>query len=193
MSRREDILQLAIKNLSLYGYNGFSYADLAKEIGIAKASLHYHFASKEILAINICDYIENIWQARFDELIAQPSTISALQKMTSFIQSNLSQLKHNRMCALATLLSNYESLPNPLQQRVYSLVAFEYSLYQHFIQQAVEEGELSSNINVDHCVTELISMIKGALIYRRIGHEMGHKFNDPEHLLSNLYGAWRKQ
>ncbi len=191
MSRREDILQLAIKNLSLYGYNGFSYADLAKEIGIAKASLHYHFASKEILAMNICDSIEHYWQTHFDAISAETDT-SALEQMSEFIQANLAQLKHNRICALAALLNNYESLPNPLQQRVYDLVKFEYSLYYQFIQKAVNAGELDQSLNIDQCVAELISMIKGSLLYRRIGHEMGQKFNDSQNLLSNLYSAWRK-
>src|ERR1700690_1243911 len=28
------------------GYNGFSYADVATQVGVTKASLHYHFPSK---------------------------------------------------------------------------------------------------------------------------------------------------
>lgn len=192
MSRKEDILRLAIKNLSLYGYNGFSYADLAKEIGIAKASLHYHYASKEILAINICDSIEQHWQKRFDNISAQPN-LSALEQITEFIQSNLSQLKDNRICALVALLNNYESLPSELQKRVYDLVSYEYSIYYQFIQKAVNQSEVNDSLDIDHAAAELISMIKGSLIYRRIGHEMGQKFNDSHHLLTNLYGAWRKQ
>lgn len=192
MSRKEDILRLAIKNLSLYGYNGFSYADLAKDIGIAKASLHYHYASKELLAINICDSIEQHWQKCFDNISTQ-SDLSALEQMTEFIQSNLSQLKNNRICALAALLNNYESLPSELQKRVYELVSYEYSIYYQFIQKAVDLNEVNCSLNVDHATAELISMVKGSLIYRRIGHEMGQKFNDSQHLLTNLYGAWRKQ
>jgi len=28
------------------GFNGFSYADVAGDLGVTKASLHYHFRSK---------------------------------------------------------------------------------------------------------------------------------------------------
>jgi len=33
------------------GFDGFSYADLAADVGITKASIHHHFASKAILAV----------------------------------------------------------------------------------------------------------------------------------------------
>lgn len=34
-----------------YGYDGFSYAHLADEVGIRKASIHYHFPAKTDLAL----------------------------------------------------------------------------------------------------------------------------------------------
>src|SRR5258708_3171983 len=37
------------------GYNGFSYADIAAQLGVTKASLHYHFPSKAELG---CALIE---------------------------------------------------------------------------------------------------------------------------------------
>ena len=40
------ILDVAERLAQTQGYNGFSYADIAAELGITKASLHYHFASK---------------------------------------------------------------------------------------------------------------------------------------------------
>lgn len=35
------------------GYNSFSYADLAERVGITKASIHHHFASKSALVTTV--------------------------------------------------------------------------------------------------------------------------------------------
>jgi TetR/AcrR family transcriptional repressor of nem operon len=40
------VLDVAERLLQTRGYNGFSYADVAAELKITKASLHYHFACK---------------------------------------------------------------------------------------------------------------------------------------------------
>ncbi len=40
------ILDVAERLVQNRGFNGFSYADVASELGISKPSLHYHFASK---------------------------------------------------------------------------------------------------------------------------------------------------
>src|SRR5271166_6069351 len=40
------ILDVAEQLAQTRGYNGFSYADIAAELSVTKASLHYHFASK---------------------------------------------------------------------------------------------------------------------------------------------------
>src|ERR1051326_5309076 len=40
------ILDVAERLVQTRGFNGFSYADIAVEVGITKASLHYHFPTK---------------------------------------------------------------------------------------------------------------------------------------------------
>src|SRR5215211_135610 len=40
------ILDLAERLVQTRGFNGFSYADIASELGLTKASLHYHFPTK---------------------------------------------------------------------------------------------------------------------------------------------------
>src|SRR3954454_13730435 len=42
----ERILDSAERLVQSRGFNGFSYADVAAELGVTKASLHYHFPSK---------------------------------------------------------------------------------------------------------------------------------------------------
>ena len=40
------ILDIAERLAQTRGFNGFSYADIAEELAVTKASLHYHFRSK---------------------------------------------------------------------------------------------------------------------------------------------------
>jgi AcrR family transcriptional regulator len=46
---RQEILNAATRLFKDYGYRGTSLADIAREIGYSKASVLYHFASKEAL------------------------------------------------------------------------------------------------------------------------------------------------
>ncbi|PTM42233.1 TetR/AcrR family transcriptional regulator [Bosea sp. 124] len=45
----DDILRCARALIIAGGYNGFSYADIAKVVGIRNASIHHHFPSKSDL------------------------------------------------------------------------------------------------------------------------------------------------
>src|ERR1700733_11196961 len=49
------VLDVAEKLAQTRGYNGFSYADIAAQLGVTKASLHYHFPSKAQLGIALID------------------------------------------------------------------------------------------------------------------------------------------
>ena len=40
------ILDVAERLVQTRGFNGFSYADVASELDVTKASLHYHFPGK---------------------------------------------------------------------------------------------------------------------------------------------------
>lgn len=49
VSTEDAILDCARALIVRGGYNGFSYADIAAEVGIRKPSIHYHFPTKEDL------------------------------------------------------------------------------------------------------------------------------------------------
>src|SRR6185437_9406107 len=58
------ILDVAERLVQRRGFNGFSYADIAAEVGITKASLHYHFATKaELGATLVVRYTETFTAA----------------------------------------------------------------------------------------------------------------------------------
>lgn len=49
LDTRSVLLQKAARHLRKQGYAAFSFADLARECGISKASVHHHFPTKEAL------------------------------------------------------------------------------------------------------------------------------------------------
>ncbi|MCL5777697.1 TetR/AcrR family transcriptional regulator [Limibaculum sp. FT325] len=53
MNTRDALLDCAERAARARGYDGFSYADLADEIGIRKASIHHHFPTKADLALEL--------------------------------------------------------------------------------------------------------------------------------------------
>ncbi len=48
--KMDEIMDAAEKRIRQGGYNGFSFRDLAADVGIKSASVHHHFATKAALA-----------------------------------------------------------------------------------------------------------------------------------------------
>ena len=66
---RSDILRQAEFLIRTRGYAAFSYADLAQSAGITKASVHYHFPTKEdLVTVLVQHYLE-----RFIATLADPA------------------------------------------------------------------------------------------------------------------------
>ncbi len=65
MSKKEEILKIAAKHFSKYGYKGISLDAIAKEAKITKAAIYYHFKDKaalyeEVLLFRLENLVKNI-------------------------------------------------------------------------------------------------------------------------------------
>ena len=69
MTKKDQLLDCAEHFARTRGFDAFSYADLSKEIGIQKASIHYHFATKADLATALIER----YAARFADDLTQIS------------------------------------------------------------------------------------------------------------------------
>ena len=59
-NREQNILAAAEALVRERGYNGFSFREVAREVGIKSSSVHYHFPTKEDLGAAIAEnYTEN--------------------------------------------------------------------------------------------------------------------------------------
>src|SRR6516225_2849027 len=90
------ILDVAERLVQVRGFNGFSYADIAAELGITKASLHYHYRGKAELGQAL---ITRYGQRFAAELEAIDGTArDAPAKLSAYADLYADVLKGRRMC-----------------------------------------------------------------------------------------------
>ena len=77
MDTKTNLLNSAERVARTRGFDGFSYADLAADVGITKASIHHHFASKAALAVTLMKRYYDDLEIACAEIDAQNETGAA--------------------------------------------------------------------------------------------------------------------
>jgi TetR/AcrR family transcriptional regulator, transcriptional repressor for nem operon len=108
------ILDAAERLAQTRGYNGFSYADIAAQLGVTKASLHYHFPSKAELGRALIERYRVLFGAALDAIDQQ--TKEPHEKLKQYVGLYNSVLSNERMCLCGMLAAEYATLPAPMQQ-----------------------------------------------------------------------------
>lgn len=101
MSTRDHILASAQQFVQQRGYNGFSYADIANEVGIRKASLHHHFPTKTDLGLALIER----YAADFDDALQSidAAKIKADTRLLRYVALYRATLEADRMCLCGML------------------------------------------------------------------------------------------
>src|SRR5437763_17109025 len=102
------ILDVAERLVQNRGFNGFSYADVAAELRLTKAALHYHFAGKAEMGEALIGRYADRFAAALDGLDA--SALSAPAKLEGYANLYLDVLRDQRMCLCGMLAAEYQTL-----------------------------------------------------------------------------------
>ncbi len=93
--RKEEILELATALFAERGYEGVSMNDVAESVGMRKASLFYHFASKDSLYEAVLDRLIASLQAPLEAIYASGGKYTdRLEALTSTIVVALGERPH---------------------------------------------------------------------------------------------------
>src|SRR5271157_1567039 len=120
---RRELLDLAETLVRTRGYNGFSYRDLAEQIGIKTASIHYHFPTKGDLGEALIENEREVFARNLAQLdAAEKDPRRRLERFIQLFQSTTIG-RDNRMCLGAMLAVEQETLPEAVGQGVRRLFA----------------------------------------------------------------------
>ncbi|HZG17829.1 MAG TPA: TetR/AcrR family transcriptional regulator [Candidatus Bathyarchaeia archaeon] len=181
--RKSQIIDLTMHLIQEKGYVAFSYDDLAKKLGVTKASIHYHFEKKEDLGIAVCNRLEKQYK---DMFYTMNHTYTDLEeKLHFYITKKAERIKDNEICLISSLQKDYESLPTQLQEKLTALSQMELSVLTDLFQEAKANGLLKERVDAVAVAAIFLSCVKGALQYKRvIGNDLAPKmFNQLKDLL----------
>src|SRR2546430_4070710 len=151
------ILDVAERLAQVRGFNGFSYADIAAELGITKAALHYHFATKADLG----EALISRYAARFGEALVaiDAAAAAAPAKLQGYAELYAGVLRNQRMCLCGMLAAEYPTLPGAMQAFVVSF----FDQNEAWLQDVLEQGRGDGSLHFSGSARDIARMIISCL------------------------------
>jgi TetR/AcrR family transcriptional repressor of nem operon len=159
------ILDSAERLVQIRGFNGFSYADVASELKITKASLHYHFPGKAELG----EALVERYAARFADALSAIDRRGgdAPAKLEAYANIYGEVLRDRRMCLCGMLAAEYDTLPKPMRDAIIGFFDDSEVWLTGVLDQGQEEGALHLTGSASDEAQAIVSGLEGALLIAR--------------------------
>ncbi len=153
------ILDLAECLTQTNGFNGFSYLDLAEEIGIKAASVHYHFKCKDDLAAALVERLHESHALAFQDISAKlPSPKKRLETVVDVFQGYITK---NQFCLCGMMAAELRSV----SPRVRTLLD---AYFAHFEMWLTEQFRAMGYKDAKTQALSFLSALEGSLLLARL-------------------------
>lgn len=161
----ERILDIAERLVQKRGFNNFSYADIANELGITKASLHYHFPGKAELGQALIER----YSERFSGALSQIDLESedARAKLEAYADLYAEVLRGKRMCMCGILAAEYQTLPEPMRVAVIRFFDENHAWLVDVLAEGQADHTLAVTGSVDETAQSILGTLEGAMLIAR--------------------------
>jgi TetR/AcrR family transcriptional regulator, transcriptional repressor for nem operon len=165
------ILDVAEQLVQVRGFNGFSYADIAAELRITKAALHYHFASKADLGEALIARYATRFNAALDAMKGEGEVggggTGAGAKLAAYARLYQRVLTDRRMCLCGMLAAEYQTLPQPMQDAVISFFDHNEEWLAGVLEQGRADGSLQFTGSARDTARMIVGGLEGAMLVAR--------------------------
>jgi TetR/AcrR family transcriptional regulator, transcriptional repressor for nem operon len=164
------ILDVAEQLVQVRGFNAFSYADVASELGMTKAGLHYHYPGKAELG----EALIVRYSARFSA------------KLDAYVGLYAEVLRARRMCLCGMLAAEYQTLPESLRGAI--LVFFNEN--EAWLAGVLEGGRADGSLHFEGSAGDTARMVmdglEGAMLVARPYDDLGRFKKSTSAMLATL-------
>jgi TetR/AcrR family transcriptional regulator, transcriptional repressor for nem operon len=184
MEMKDLILNSAQRLVQQRGFNGFSYADVAEEVGIRKASLHHHFPSKNDLGVALIrSYCE-----QFDGELAHidQSKLKADERLRAYVKLYRNTLHNDCMCLCGMLGTEVTILAESMRPELRGFFVHN----TEWLSELLATGKLQKRLRFNGAAADharlFLSFLQGALMLARATGDLAAFDRSAEIMLSML-------
>lgn len=153
------ILDLSESLTQTRGFNGFSYLDLAAEVGIKTSSVHYHFKVKADLALALVERHRkalNVAFKRFDDEMETPQ-----ERLTALVAHFKGYIREEKICMCGMMAAELETV----SPAVRNALALYFRDFQHWL---AKQFSALGHPNPPLVALQYVSALEGALLLARL-------------------------
>lgn len=163
---QQTILFSALSLMQRCGYHAFSYADIADQVGIRKASIHYYFPSKQDLAQSVVAHYRATARAGLAHL--QRNIPDPAQQLEAYIAYFGEEVDgHPRICLCALLAAEILTLPEPVRAEVQGYYQEHEAWLAAVLESGRQQGVLHFNGAALIAAQTLLAVLEGAMLSAR--------------------------
>ena len=178
------ILDIGERLVQVRGFNGFSYADVASELDMTTAALHYHFPGKAELGRALVER----YTLRFMDALAEIDARipDAPDKLDAYAGLYAGVLRGHRMCLCGMLAAEFGTLPKPMREDMRHFFDENERWLVAVLQQGKREKVLKFSGPVAEAAQTIIGTLEGAMMIARTYGDVARFNAASERVLKDL-------
>jgi TetR/AcrR family transcriptional repressor of nem operon len=162
-----EIMNCARSLIILGGYNGFSYADISKVVGIRNASIHHHFPSKSLLVQALLKNYREEVQLGMAELERNvPEPVEQLRAYIQYWETCIADTS-SPFCVCALLATELPILPEEVALEVRTHFRSLSAWLTSVLERAAEQGSIRLTTSANIEAEGLMATVHGAMLSAR--------------------------
>jgi TetR/AcrR family transcriptional repressor of nem operon len=178
------ILDIGERLVQVRGFNGFSYADVAAELDMTKAALHYHFPGKAELGRALIERYTERFAAALADIDARIPDAPA--KLDAYAGLYADVLRDRRMCLCGMLAAEYQTLPDPMRDAVIAFIDANEAWVETVLADGRRAGTIALAGPASDAARLIVSGLEGAMLVARPYGEVARFDTAAEGLLAGF-------
>ena len=167
-----DTAQSMVRNR---GYSAFSYADIAEEVGIRKASIHYHFPSKDDLIKELVKRYRDVLARKCQGIEQQQATPQ--EQFRAFISLYRDGLQSNQICLCGMLTADFAVLNSAIQEELKTFFSVTESWLVNLLKRGEEAQAWQCSQSYETEAKSIIAILQGAQLVARASDNRAETFD----------------